>query len=135
MLEAMAASRYAIGGTAFVERTEERIEQRRSGRVQDRDLDLPRWNIPLSEIDAAVSTRYGIDPAVLKAHGRHAGPAKAVAVALASRLAEASGRAIGLHYGIGSAAVGAIQHRLADRPDALAVVESLAHQLRSKKLK
>jgi hypothetical protein len=37
----MAASRYAIGGAAFTEKTEVRIEERRSGRVQDRDVDLP----------------------------------------------------------------------------------------------
>ena len=46
----------------------------------------------LEEIDAAVAERYGIEPAVLKTHGHHAGPAKAVAVALASRLADENGR-------------------------------------------
>ena len=40
LLEAMAASRYAIGGAAFMERTEGQIERRRSGRLQDQDLDL-----------------------------------------------------------------------------------------------
>ena len=54
LLEAMAASRYAIGGSAFIERTEERIGERRTGRVQDRDLDLPRWAVSLDEIDAVV---------------------------------------------------------------------------------
>ena len=135
LLEAMAASRYAIGSAAFAEKTDVRIEERRSGRVQDRDLDLPRWTVPLEEIDAAVARRYGLDPAVLKAHGRHAGPAKAVAVALASRLAEANGRAVGEHYGIGSSAIGAIHRRLADRPEALDAVESLARQLRRKRTK
>ena len=48
LLEAMAASRYAIGGTTFVEQTEERIGEGRSGRVQDRDLDLPRWSVSLA---------------------------------------------------------------------------------------
>jgi hypothetical protein len=135
LLEAMAASRYAIGGAAFTEKTEVRIEERRSGRVQDQDVDLPRWTVALEEIDAAVARRYGIDPAVLKTHGHHAGPAKAAAVALASRLANLSGRLIGQHYGIGSAAIGAIHRRLADRPDALGIVESLTKQLRRKKLK
>ena len=92
-------------------------EERRSGRVQDRDVDLPRWTVALEEIDAAVARRYGVDPAVLKTHGHHAGPAKAAAVAVASRLANLSGRLIGQHYGIGSAAIGAIHRRLADRPD------------------
>jgi hypothetical protein len=56
-------------------------------------------------------------------------------VALASRLAEVTGRVIGLHYEIGSAAVGAIRRRIALRPDVLEVVESLAQELRSKKVK
>ncbi len=135
LLEAMAASRYAIGGTAFVEKTEPCIEERRSGRVQERDLDLPRWNVAVDEIDAAVARHYGIDPAVLKTHGHHAGPAKAVAVALASRLAAVNGRAIGEHYGIGSAAIGAIHRRLANRPDRWDLVESLARQLKRRRTK
>ena len=45
----MAASRYAIGGAPFIERTEGQIEQRRSGRVQDRDLDLPRRIVSRAE--------------------------------------------------------------------------------------
>jgi hypothetical protein len=68
----------------------------------------------------------------LKAHGHHAGPAKAVAVALASRLTNASGRAIGQHYGIGSSAIGAIHRRLADRPEALEAVESLVRQVKKR---
>jgi putative transposase len=127
--EAMAASRYAIGGSAFIERTEARIEQRRSGRLQDRDLDLPRWTVPLEEIEAAVARHYGIDPTLLSAHGHRAGPAKAAAVELAARLADMPGRAIGVRYGISAAAVGAIHQRLAGRPDVLRVVESLSQQL------
>ena len=135
LLEAMAASRYAIGSAAFTEKTEARIEEGRSGRVQDRDLDLPRWTVPLEEIDAAVARRFGINPAVLKTHGHHAGRGKAVAVALASRLANLSGRMAGEHSGIGSAAIGAIHRRLADRPDALEIVEALTKQLRRKRTK
>jgi hypothetical protein len=93
------------------------------------------WTVPLGEIDAAVSRHFGIDPGVLSSHGHHAGPAKAVAVAVASRLAEATAREIGLHYGIGSSAVRATDRRLAERPDALRVVECLVQQLRSKKVK
>jgi hypothetical protein len=37
---------------------------------------------------------YGLDAAILKRHGRHAGTAKALAVALASRFVNLSGRAI-----------------------------------------
>ncbi len=73
LLEAMAASRHAIGGTAFVERTEERVEERRSGHVQDQDLDLPRRTVSLEEIDAAVASHYRIDPGLFSSHGRRAG--------------------------------------------------------------
>ncbi len=45
ILEAMATSRYAIGGARFVEQAEERVEARRSGRTQDEDLDLRRWTV------------------------------------------------------------------------------------------
>jgi hypothetical protein len=71
----------------------------------------------------------------LKTHGHRAGPAKAAAVALASQLANLSGRLIEQHYGIGSAAIGATHRRLADRPDALGIVESLTKQLGRKKIK
>ena len=59
-------------------------------------------------------------------------PRTAVAVTLATRLAEIDSRAIGEHYAIGSSAVGVIPRRLAERPDALRVVESLARQLRKR---
>jgi len=133
LLEAMAASRYAIGGWAFIERTEERIGERRSGRVRDRDLDLPRWTVSLEKIDAAVAKYYGVDRRLFSAHGRRAGPAKGVAVELAAQLADMSSRAIGEHYGIGATAVAANHRRLTTRPDVLKVVETLAAQLRAKK--
>ena len=87
LLEAMAASRYAIGCAAFTDKTEARVEHRRSGGVQDQDVHLPRWTVALKEIDSAVARRFGVEAVVLRAHGHHAGPAKAAAVALASRLA------------------------------------------------
>ena len=133
--EAMAASRYAIGGTAFIERAEERIGARRCGRVQDRDLDLPRGTVSLEEIDAAVARHYRIDPGLLAAHGRRVGPAKGVAVELAAQLADLSSRAIGEHYGIGATAVAANHARLTARAELLEVVERLSTQLRKRKRK
>ena len=56
-------------------------------------------------------------------------------MALASRLVDVTGRAIGEHYGIGSSAVGAIHRRLADRPEILQVVDLLARKLRNKRIK
>ncbi len=101
-----AASRYAIGGTAFLARTEEQVEQRRSGRVQDRDLDLPRRTVALDEIDAAVAEHYGVDQRLFSAPVAGSGRRRYVAVELAARLADMSGRAIGAHYGIGATAGG-----------------------------
>jgi hypothetical protein len=103
--------------------------------VQDEDIDLPRWTVPLEEIDAAAARRYGADAAVLKTHAQHAGPAKAVVVALASRLADVKGRVIGEHYGINFSAIVAIHRRLPDRPEVVETVESLAKQLRRKRVK
>jgi hypothetical protein len=131
----MAASRYAIGGAAFIERSEDQIEQRRSGRVQDQDLDLLRRTVSLAEIDAAVTRHYRVDAGLLSAHGRRAGPAKAVAVELAAQLADLSSRAIGEHYGMGATAVGANRRRLAMRPEMLQLVETLRQKLSRTKLK
>jgi len=103
--------------------------------VQDRDVDLPRRRVAIDQIDAAVARRYKVDPAVLKTHGRHAGPAKAVAVALAARLAGTTCRAIAEHYGIGSSAVAATERRLADRPELMEAMERLLRQLGAKKAK
>ena len=111
MLAALAASRYAIGGVAFLERTEERIESRRSGRLQDADIDLPHFLVPLAEIDAAVAQHYRIDAAALRRHGRSVGEAKVVAVELACRLAGVTGREIGAHYGGISSAAVSVTHR------------------------
>ena len=135
ILEAMAASRYAIGDARFVEQTEGRVEARRSGRTQDEDLDFPRWTVPPDEIDAAVAKHYGIDVEQLRLHGRSAGEAKVVAVELACRLAGLSGRAIGAHYGkISSAAVSTTHRKVRQGKYTIApVVDSLSIQLTAKR--
>ncbi len=131
ILEAMAVSRYAIGDARFVERTEQRVEGRRTGRVQDADLALPRWTVPIDEIDAAVARHYGIEAERLQSHGRRAGLAKPAAVELACRLSGLTGRAIGEHYGgISSAAVSTIHRKVRDGSyDLLPTVDALAAQL------
>jgi REP element-mobilizing transposase RayT len=131
IVEAMSASRYAIGTPSFVERTEQTIELQRVGRLQDKDLELPRWAVPLEEINAAVARRYRLKEEQLRAHGHAAGPAKAVAVELACRLSGMTQRAIGAHYGgIGAAAVSTI-HRKVQRADheARAAIDALLPQL------
>jgi len=131
ILEMMAASRYAIGDAAFVDRMEKRVESQRSGRAQDEDLALPRWTVRLDEIDAVVARRYGIDPEDLQSHGHHAGEAKVLAVELACRLTGLTQRAIGGHYGrISSSAVCAIHRKVREGEHAVEpALESLLAQL------
>ncbi len=133
ILEMMAASRYAIGDAPFVDRMEKRVEGRRSGRVQDEDLALPRWTVPLDEIDAAVAKRYRVDVEDLQAHGHHAGEAKVVAVELACRLTGLTLRAVGGHYGrISSSAVCAIHRKVRNGDYAVeSVLEPLLRKLQS----
>ena len=135
LLDALAANRFAIGSESFLEETEERIERRRSGEVRDRDLDLPRRAVSLADIDAAVARHFKIDAVRLSQHGHRAGAAKAVAVELAVRLADLSGRAVGQHYGISSTGVGAIHRRVADRPGVLVVAAKLATSLQRRRRK
>lgn len=40
-MDAVRASRYAMGGEAFVEETEKRLEQQRTGSPRDEDIALP----------------------------------------------------------------------------------------------
>ena len=134
LLEAMSASRYAVGRPAFVEQTERAIDQRRGGRVQDEDVDLPQWTVALADIDAAVARHYRIEEAALKEHGHRVGAAKAVAVELACRLADLSGRAVGEHYQIGSGAVSAIHRKMQkDWCNASGVVDALAVRLQGRR--
>ena len=127
LLEAMAASRYAMGGREK--------GGRRSGRLQDQDLDLPRRTAPLEEIDEAVARHYRVDARLFSSHGRSVGCAKSVAVELAAQLADLSGRAIGEHYGMCASAIGANRRRLAMRPELLQVIETLGRRLRKRSLK
>ena len=113
VLEAMAASRHAIGGETFVEETERRLAIRRSGIAVDRDVDLPRTTVPIECIDAAVAAHYGVVPADLESCQACGGEAKFVAVEIACRMTGLTQRAIGAHYGgISSAAVSNIRRRL-----------------------
>ena len=67
---------------------------------EDHDLDLSRRTAWLAEIDAAVS-RHTASSAMPWRTWSPGGTAKAVAVALAARLAEEGHRWIGEHYGVG----------------------------------
>ena len=97
MLEAMAASRHAIGSTRFIHQTERRLAGRRSGRLQDRDVALPRTTLDIARIDEAVAAHYGLPVEELQTHGHRAGAAKFVSVELACRLTGLTHRAIGSH--------------------------------------
>ncbi len=113
LLEALKASRYAIGSERFVEETERRLGGLRRGRSQDADVAYPRSVYPIGEVDAAVVAHFGLDAEQLKRHGHSAGVAKFLAVELACRLTGATQRDIGEHYGgITSAAVSTIRRKI-----------------------
>lgn len=113
MLDAMRANRYAIGDDSFTEEAERRLQKRRTGRVQDRDLALPVATVDIDTVDEYVARHYRIDAADLSEHGQRVGVAKSVAVELACRLTGLSGRAVGLHYGgISGSAVSNLHRRL-----------------------
>ena len=135
LLDALAANRYAIGSESFVEKTEERIEQRRTGGARNQDLDLPRRTISLDEIDAAVVRHFRIDAERLSQHGHRTGRRKPWPWNWRSRLADLSGRAVGEHYRISSTGVGAIHRRMADRPDALAIADTIEKRLKKQRRK
>jgi len=67
--------RYAIGGSEFIERTERQLQERRSGRIQDADLALPRLTVGIEQIDRLVASQCGVEPADLKTHGHRTSPA------------------------------------------------------------
>jgi hypothetical protein len=129
--------RRALGGAGFAERTEARIEQRRCGRVQDKDLDLPPWTVGLEEIDRAVARRPGIT-----ASSRP--PCRRTAIVPQRRRpwpwsspagkADANGRRIGEHYGAGSGAVSTMHRKVANGwQGVLPVVDALASRLPRKR--
>ena len=132
ILAAMRANRYAIGDDTFVEGTEKRLQERRTGRVQDKDLALPAVTVDIDTVDACVASHYRTDTADLTEHGNRAGVAKSVAVELACRLTGLSGRAVGMHYGgISASAVSNIRRRVRQRQkDILPVVDRLLAAIR-----
>lgn len=125
--EALKASRYAIGGPEFIDRTERQLEQRHSGRIQDADLSLPSPTIDIDRIDALVAAEFGIQPVDLKAHGHRTGAAKRIAIELACRLTGLTQRAIGAHYGgVSSGAVCMARRKLRDQAgDVAKIVERI----------
>lgn len=128
---AMRASRYAIGADSFVEETKRRLENLRTGKVQDKDVSLPSLTIEIDKVDAYVAADYRIAAADLKEHGNRSGPAKDVAVELACRLTGLSGRAVGMHYGgISAAAVSNIRRKVREGPaDLLIAVDRVMERI------
>ena len=113
VLDAMGASRYAIGEDRFIEKTEARLGEQRTGSVQEKDVALPMVTVDIAMIDACVAQHYRMDAVDLREHGHRAGRAKAVAVELACRLTGLSGRTVGLHYGgISASAVSNIRRKV-----------------------
>jgi REP element-mobilizing transposase RayT len=113
LLEALGASRYAIGNAGFIKRAEQRLARRQTTRARGEKAAMRQWMVPVDEINAAVARHYRIDPEDLRAHGNRCGPAKTVAVELACRLTDLTLQAIGSRYGgITPAAVRAIHRKV-----------------------
>jgi putative transposase len=129
ILDALGASRFCIGDAAFVERTEQLLSRRRSGRAEDEDLVLPRSTVNLARIDALVAAHYGVAEEQMQAHGRRAGQAKYLAIELACRLTGLTQRAVGAHYGgISCSAVGAIRRKIREGDYPLAAALARLHK-------
>ena len=99
LIEAMGASRYAIGGETFIAEVEGRLEKDRTGDAREKDLALPSSAVDIERVERIVRAQYGAEAADLAMHGRRAGEAKLVAVELAARLCGMTQRQIGAHYG------------------------------------
>ncbi|MFA5810664.1 MAG: transposase [Thermoleophilia bacterium] len=131
--EALKASRYAIGGPEFIDRTERQLEQRRSGRPQDADVSLPSLTVRIERIDTFVAAEFGIDPVDLKTHGHRTGVAKQIAIELACRLTGLTQRAIGAYYGgISSGAVCMARRKVREQAgDAAKIVDRIQKNVSS----
>jgi len=137
ILEAMKANRFAIGDEQFIELINRRLEGRRSGKAQDKDVAWPSLPVEIDVIDAHVAGHFGLQPADLAAHGHRSGNAKFVAVELACILSELNQRAIGTHYGgISSAAVSTIRRKIREgKYDVAATVQRLLSRIRKNETK
>ncbi len=133
ILDAMRASRFAIGDPSFIKETKKRLQRRRTGRVQDKDIALPVVTVDIDTVNAYVAKHFRIDPEALREHGHRVGMAKSVAVELACRLTGLSGRAVGLHYGsISGSAVSNIRRKVREgENNILPVVNRLLKRIRN----
>jgi REP element-mobilizing transposase RayT len=131
ILDAMRVSRYAVGDDEFVKKTEDRLQERRTGEARDKDVALPSMGVDADVIDMHVAAYFGIDTVDLAEHGHRVGLAKFVAVELTCRLAEWNQRAVGQRYGgISSAAVSTIRRKIREGHYEVApVIESLLREI------
>ncbi len=131
ILDAMRANRYAIGDDAFVKKTENWLQGRRTGEAQDKDVALPSTSVDADVIDVHVATHFGIEAAALTEHGHRVGLAKFVAVELTCRLTGWNQRAVGQRYGgISSAAVSTIRRKIREgRYEVAPVIELLLREI------
>ncbi|MFO7870774.1 MAG: transposase [Kiritimatiellia bacterium] len=98
--EAFTASKYAIGNKAFIEEAEEELKQMRLKKKSFSDFIFsPNECTEIQEIQEVVAEKYGISTDELRAHGRHAGVAKNIAVELSCMLSGKTQREIAKHFG------------------------------------
>jgi REP element-mobilizing transposase RayT len=100
-LEALQASRYAIGDEKYREQTAEELRGLRMSKYV-RDIVWPEVEgIEPAAVEQAVAAAFDVSVGDLHAHGQRAGLAKAVAVTLACELGMKPQRAIARHFGYG----------------------------------
>lgn len=113
---------HAIGSDEFIDEVEVELDERRTGKITDADIALPRRRVDLDTIASTVARRYGIEVGRLRADGRRAGEAKAVAVELACRLSGETQRRVGAYFGgVSSSAVGKLRGAIRAEKDRRAV--------------
>ena len=101
--QAMESSRYAIGDADFRDEVREELRQREMEQGETGDIVWPEARrLNVKDVEAAVIEELKVTAKDLHAHGRHAGPAKSMAIELCCRFTGLSQREIALHFGYGS---------------------------------
>lgn len=99
LVDALQASRYAIGEKQFIQDTEAVLKELKIENGTYGDIRYPDGPIvELKEIEGAVADEFGVEVKDLRDHGSRGGVAKSVAIELCCRLSGKTQREIAKHY-------------------------------------